>query len=253
MENNFNHCRPTQLQAVVCYIIAVVGTRLFGLTNWTLPLKYACLVVPLFLFRRSTPNMVHSMRNSLPSAKNAVLSIGIGLASGMAMAYFLGGKTELTTAAWVGKFVTAGVLAAVCEELLFRGFLLPAFERTGTGYAVVWSAVLFVTLHTAKSGLPEELVMGIVLALVTLYTDSVVCSMLCHGAYNCTLLAKAAMGTEKRLVFGIIFAGIALLLTGMTVKTGGIRRHAAERELVGRFEMCIFLCGMVLYLVTVVI
>ncbi len=253
MENNFNHCRPTQLQAAVCYIIAVVGVRLFGFSEVLLPLKYACLVLPLFLFRRRGPNMVHSMRNSLPSAKSAAVSAGIGIAAGLAAAYFLGGKTELTTAEWVGKFVTAGVLAAVCEELLFRGFLLPALERTGTGYAVVWSAVLFVTLHTAKSGLPEELIMGIVLALVTLYTNSVICSMLCHGAYNCTILAKAAVGTEKSLVFGLIFAGIALILTGITIKTGEIRRHAAERELIGRFEMCIFLCGMVLYIVTVLV
>lgn len=251
MENDFNNCRPTQLQAAVCYIIAVVGVRLFGFNEYLLPLKYAALVVPLFLYRRSVPNMVHSMRNTAPSVLHGGMSIAIGVSAGLSAAFFIGGKAEMTWTALLLRIITSGILAAVCEELLFRGFLFPAGERTGTAYAVILSSVLFVTLHTARSGLPEELAMGIVLALLTLYTDSVISAILCHSAYNCTVIAAAAVGIARNTLFGILCAVLALLLTAAVIKTGRRAKHLARPELIGRFELCIFLCGIMLYVATI--
>lgn len=94
--------------------------------------------------------------------------------------------------------ISAGVIAGVCEELLFRGVVLSAWEKGGTRRAVLVSAVLFAMIHGSLTGLPGEIFGGAVLALVVVWTDSLYTGMIFHTVYNSALvmLSYVSSGTS---------------------------------------------------------
>ena len=84
--------------------------------------------------------------------------------------------------------VSAAVIAPVCEELLFRGAVLGAWERRGRRRAIAVSAALFAMSHGSLLGLPAELFVGALMALLVLWTDSLYAGMIFHSAYNAAAL-----------------------------------------------------------------
>lgn len=80
--------------------------------------------------------------------------------------------------------VTSAAIPAVCEELLFRGILLPAFEPYGTKRAIIITSIMFAMLHGQIIGLPAEFFAGIVIACIVLAADSICAAMVFHTAYN---------------------------------------------------------------------
>ena len=80
------------------------------------------------------------------------------------------------------------ILPGICEELLFRGLVLSAYERGGTRKAIYISAILFSVIHGTVQGLPVQLVIGIILGFVVCSTGSIYVGMMIHTAYNAFLL-----------------------------------------------------------------
>lgn len=80
--------------------------------------------------------------------------------------------------------ITAAVVAPVCEELLFRGVILPAWEPRSTKRAVMVTAVLFAILHGSLLGLPGQLFGGILLGLLVVWTGSIYAGLTFHSVYN---------------------------------------------------------------------
>jgi len=79
-------------------------------------------------------------------------------------------------------------LPAVCEELLFRGFVLSAWETRGTKYAVIVSSVLFALMHGNIYGLPAYIFVGLVSGYLVFSLDSVYVGMIYHTVYNAACL-----------------------------------------------------------------
>lgn len=69
---------------------------------------------------------------------------------------------------WSMFFYTV-LLAPVCEELLFRGFLYQSFLRFGQNFAVFFSALLFGLYHANIVQTPFAFVLGILLGYVTVF------------------------------------------------------------------------------------
>ena len=120
----------------------------------------------------------------------------------------------------------AVLLAPLVEEIVFRGFLLPAFataydwlslERTPAGlqrwstttghstpakvFAALLSSLCFALLHAAQNEYAWGVVavlfcVGMVLAYVRLRTHSVACSTLVHMAYNLTIFLLVIAATH---------------------------------------------------------
>ena len=118
------------------------------------------------------------------------------------------------------------LLAPMCEEILFRGFLLPAFaiaydwlslERTPAGlqrwqtstaystgakvFAAILSSILFGLMHAPQLRYAWGVVgviacVGLTLAYVRIRTHSVACSTLVHATYNATLFAAVLIQTH---------------------------------------------------------
>ena len=91
--------------------------------------------------------------------------------------------------AWA--LLTATVLAPVCEELLFRGFLLRAFRSSGLHAAVWLSAVCFGLFHMDPVRFVPTAALGVVFGYLAVWGGSVFPAMVAHTANNGLVLLVA--------------------------------------------------------------
>lgn len=84
------------------------------------------------------------------------------------------------------------VLAAICEEFLFRGLLLQLLARGGRWRtAILVTALLFALFHLDIIGLLPRTLMGVYFGVLVWRSGSLLPAIVAHGANN--LLAFAAM------------------------------------------------------------
>lgn len=82
-------------------------------------------------------------------------------------------------------FLTVAGLAPFFEELLFRGFLLPALaRRQRLAVALVLSSLLFAAIHLQPAGLPVLGTLGLVMGLAMRHTGSLRTPILVHACWN---------------------------------------------------------------------
>ena len=111
------------------------------------------------------------------------------MASGRAAALFL------------PVLLKSALLAPLCEEAFFRGYLLGALAPYGRRAAVLATALLFALMHMGQGMLPCAL-LGVLLGALTLRTGSLLAPLLVHMAYNAALVLLAACG------LGALFSGL---------------------------------------------
>ena len=146
-----------------------------------------------------------------------------------------------STADLIKAIFAMAVLPGICEELLFRGVVLSAYERGGTRTAIAVSSVLFAVLHGSVQGLPAQLLIGIILGFAVCNTGSIYTGMMIHTSYNAFILiityATADMATESTevvgsmmtpvlAVFWAVEAAVTLLIIWAILK--GMAKKAAE-------------------------
>jgi hypothetical protein len=91
--------------------------------------------------------------------------------------------------AWLQYFLVLGVLAPVCEELAFRGFILAGLRRYfRTWTAILFSSFLFALYHANVFQFVPAFLLGVVLALFAVRTGSIVPGVVFHMIHNCLLL-----------------------------------------------------------------
>lgn len=90
--------------------------------------------------------------------------------------------------------LSTAAMPAVCEELLFRGVVLSAWESRGTALALAVSTAFFALMHGDVFGLPAYLLVGGIAGYLTLSLDSVYAGITFHTVYNaaCLFVAYAA-------------------------------------------------------------
>ena len=106
------------------------------------------------------------------------------------------------TGALLPLLLQSAVLAPLCEELFFRGYLQGVLSRFGAGRACAAVALLFALAHGLSLNLPCHVLMGMLLGVLTLRTGSVLAPLLVHMAYNAALVLLAACG------LGALFSGL---------------------------------------------
>ncbi|MEO0948339.1 MAG: lysostaphin resistance A-like protein [Cyanobacteria bacterium J06641_5] len=88
-------------------------------------------------------------------------------------------------------FLTAAVLAPLFEEIVFRGFLLPALTKHFPVWgAIALSALIFSLAHLSLSEVLPLAVLGGVLGFVYTRSRSLLASILLHGLWNGGTLAS---------------------------------------------------------------
>ena len=120
-----------------------------------------------------------------------------------------GADVELDNSAELIKGIFAmAVLPGICEELLFRGTVLTAYERGGTRRALIVSTLLFASLHGSLQGLPVQLIIGVVLGCVACFTGSIYAAMMVHTAYNAFILLISYMTPDTAAASGTLYSQI---------------------------------------------
>lgn len=76
------------------------------------------------------------------------------------------------------------VLPAVCEEFVFRGAILSAFEPNGTRRAIWITALLFALLHGSLAGFPVQFLIGALLGWLVICSDSIYAGLIYHTTHN---------------------------------------------------------------------
>lgn len=84
--------------------------------------------------------------------------------------------------------ITLGILAPISEELLFRGIILDGLKEKGLTKAVLISSVMFMLMHLNLHQTLYQFLLGVILALVVIYTNNIFSSILIHFINNTFVL-----------------------------------------------------------------
>jgi len=87
---------------------------------------------------------------------------------------------------WV-VWLAVGLTPAICEEALFRGFILSGLRRLGAVPAIGISALLFGIAHASIYRLLPTFFLGVILGIVVWRTRSLVCAIVLHALNNALL------------------------------------------------------------------
>ena len=98
-------------------------------------------------------------------------------------------KEALLTGNLPVAILAVAILPALCEEILFRGFMLSGLKSaTGKWPAIILCGVLFGALHLQPVQIPFTSIIGIGLSCVAFETGSLLVPVLMHCAHNLLLL-----------------------------------------------------------------
>lgn len=74
--------------------------------------------------------------------------------------------------------------AGICEEILFRGYMLRAYERFGMWPGIIATSMLFSILHLNIQNILAPFFLGIILGFVVYKTNSIFAGMIGHFVNN---------------------------------------------------------------------
>jgi sodium transport system permease protein len=104
--------------------------------------------------------------------------------------------------------IVIGLLAGICEELLFRGPIQAALvRRLPIGLALGAGGFLFAAAHMDLSGMPERTILGIILGWIVWRSGSILPAMILHGVYDGVSLAWAAHAMQRGISDSDVSAG----------------------------------------------
>ena len=216
--------RPTLFAASGFVLLAAVGLWSSMLVDLLLPdasialvntLYYLpFMVLPVGLYMRRRPGLGASMRLNappvLPTLSAALLGLlSVYVASLLSAAWGagldalglhgLGGLTPpQSEGELLSSILTLAAMPAICEEWLFRGFVLAAWESRGTRFAIGMTALLFALLHANLYGIPAYLLVGAVAGFLAFALDSMYAAMIYHTVYNATCLVIPYLATGQQ-------------------------------------------------------
>jgi len=123
--------------------------------------------------------------------------------------------------------VTVSLAAPLGEEVFFRGYALPALARGfGPAVACLASGAMFSALHVNKVGFPGLLEIGVLLAVLRLWSGSLWPSVVCHAANNAVAGVAFLLGWEDPevappawlLALGAVLLAGGIVLAGRTLR-----------------------------------
>lgn len=96
---------------------------------------------------------------------------------------------------WVSFFIIA-VTPGICEEVMFRGTMLSAYESLGYKRGIIITALLFGIFHFNIANLVGPAFLGIVLGFVALKSNSIYLPIIGHTINNTIALAIGYFATR---------------------------------------------------------
>lgn len=300
--------RPTRLSALILWVIAAAGIVFFPLfspllnsltgalnphaqlliSNALYYLLFAAL--PVFLLAKRRPGLYTAYRPNPISLFNTisvvvVALLGMFFANDLAVLWSIPlqklGFDVLSTSlpAAANSFeltlsiLYVAVLPGVCEEFLFRGAVLSAFEEEGTRHAMIASSLLFMLVHGTIAGAPTQFILGMILAYLVIWTDSIYAGLIYHTVHNAAMLLlqyaqdratapeAAAQSTDLLELVGgmsgvgvlameVLLSGAMILLTlkmfRLRGRLTGVTEEPRRKNPLGNRELIVLLAGILL-------
>ena len=143
----------------------------------------------------------------------------------------------VTTGDWILVIFAAVVLAAVSEEMLFRGFLQISLEKKGdVTKAVILSSLAWTLVHLNIYWAIQIFVLGVIMGFVSWRTNSVIPSMMVHGINNLISLLVLNLELDTKMDWYLMGDHVSpfVLVPAILVLVWSIRKITAAAEL--RFE-----------------
>ena len=134
---------------------------------------------------------------------------------------------------WI--FFALALTPAICEELLFRGFILGRFLETGQpGQSLMMSSLMFGLFHRNLPALLPTTLAGVMLAFVVWRTGSLYCGILIHALVNtwAILVVNTRLGELlpwTRQPSQVPIALLALSVLGVVVAGRQLQRERIPR------------------------
>ncbi len=113
------------------------------------------------------------------------------------------------------------VFAGICEEVLFRGAIMPSMEGHGLVPAVVFSSLLFALFHVTFLNLFSTFILGMVMAVVVIKTGSLWGGILYHMANNAIAVTYLYIAGQQETATEIDPQGYWVLLPLFLVAVAG--------------------------------
>ncbi len=117
-----------------------------------------------------------------------------------------------------------GLVAAVCEEMLFRGALWSSVEKIGLRKSMILISILFTLFHFNFEKIVGVFVLSLVICYIVYRTNSIFAGILAHFTNNATavLISYVALkilpeGMEISTDFSIIFNQAPSMIIGTVV------------------------------------
>lgn len=116
--------------------------------------------------------------------------------------------------------LSVAVVPAISEEILFRGLLFSVLRKHSDGFAILISSLIFGLYHGNFVQIPFAFIVGLILSLTVVYTNSIIPAIIIHFSNNlfsviCDILSKNAVAwgidiTTLGLLVNLIVAAFAI-------------------------------------------
>ena len=116
------------------------------------------------------------------------------------------------SALFLPMLLQSALLAPICEELFFRGYLMGVFAKAGRGRAIATAALLFAAAHGVDAAFLPRFLLGCLLGGMARRTGSILAPMLMHGCYNAAVLLLGFAGASFS-GRSLLFCALGLLST----------------------------------------
>jgi len=122
------------------------------------------------------------------------------------------------------QLLCMAVPSGICEEVMMRGVLLPAMERRVGRTAAIWgSALVFALMHGSVQSLVSTMIAGVLLALLTVRSGSILPAIVLHtihnglGVYIAWLQTQAAASAAEQAALQTAQAWPQLVMAGAMI------------------------------------
>lgn len=191
--------------AVISYVVAPSKIKLWYFILSSV-VEVAAFALPPIFYAAKNPEKLPAFRLTLPSGAMVALA-GVLAVLGYFLSSIIGNLWMLVVERFGGTLTTntmlipksgselmmlifvVGVLPGVCEELMFRGMMLGAWEARGSKVALMVTSVLFAVLHASVLGFPSQFAVALVLGMLALSTGSLYPGIIFHVLYNSLCIA----------------------------------------------------------------
>ena len=191
-------------------------------------------LIPIFLYCKLTEytpfvsslNSPHLRENSISVRKKGFLFI-FGFALAVTVLNSVGMLTDILFSAFgqlsdeavlqgdtVYRFIKTVCLAAIVEEILFRGAVLHAFSGRSNGTRVIISALTFALMHGNIRQFFYAFAVGLVIAFFTVLTNSLTLAVLIHFGAN---LITFVFSVLKQQLDAEVYTWVSLLVLSVFV------------------------------------